>query len=104
MASQAIYKDKNTKLLNEKFKLQHVIKKIQFGPEFAYQSNPLNGFELYKPGLLRHLYLIKVVPTRYEGGWLNVNSFQYTFAPHTEKVDTSSSHWHLPGMSDLLFF
>ena len=84
--------------LNDKFRVQHVIKALRFGEEFDGQASPLAGVELYNPGLLRHIYLIKLVPTRYEGSWIPIESYQYSFAPHTEKIDTSKPHWHFPGI------
>jgi len=84
--------------LTDQFRVQHVIRELRFGEEFEGQASPLAGVELYDPGLLRHIYLIKLVPTRYEGAWIPVDSYQYTFAPHTEKIDTSQQHWHLPGV------
>lgn len=84
--------------LTDKFRVQHVIREMRFGEEFDGQASPLAGVELYDPGLLRHIYLIKLIPTRYEGSWIPVDSYQYTFAPHTEKIDTSQNHWHLPGV------
>jgi hypothetical protein len=84
--------------LHNKFKVQHVIRELRFGEAFDGQATPLAGYELYNAGLLRHIYLIKLVPTRYEGSWIPIESYQYSFAPHTEKVDTSKPHWHLPGV------
>jgi hypothetical protein len=83
--------------LQETYKVQHVIRKLRFGADFPGQSNPLEGVALWEPGLLRHLYMIQVVPTRYERSILTVDSNQYTFSNYTEKVDVSTSHWHLPG-------
>lgn len=84
--------------LNNNFKVQHVVRELIFGYEFDGQATPLAGVELYEPGLLRHIYLIKLVPTRYEGGWIPVDSYQYSYSPHTEKIDTKKAHWHLPGV------
>lgn len=84
--------------LNDNFKVQHVIRDLIFGYEFEGQASPLAGVELYEPGLLRHIYLIKLVPTRYEGGWIPVDSYQYSYSPHTEKVNLNKAHWHLPGV------
>lgn len=84
--------------LSEKFRIQHVIKELRFGEEFEGQAAPLAGVELYTPGLLRHIYLMKLVPTRYEGSWIPIESYQYSYAPHTEKVDTSKGQFHPPGV------
>lgn len=84
--------------LNDNFKVQHVVRELRFGYEFDGQAAPLAGVELYEPGLLRHIYLIKLVPTRYEGGWIPIESYQYSYAPHTEKVNLKQAHWHLPGV------
>lgn len=84
--------------LNDNFKVQHVVRELRFGDEFEGQAAPLAGQELYTAGLLRHIYLIKLVPTRYEGGWVPVESYQYSYATHTEQVDLSKTHWHFPGV------
>jgi hypothetical protein len=84
--------------MQDSYRVQHVIKYLRFGDTFPSQSNPLEGTALWTEGLLRHIYMIQLVPTRYELGALTVNSFQYTFSNHTEKVDTSTNHWHLPGV------
>lgn len=86
------------KEMQDSYRVQHVIKSLRFGDLFPSQSNPLEGVSLWTEGLLRHMYMIQLVPTRYELGALTVNSYQYTFSNHTEKVDTTTNHWHLPGV------
>lgn len=88
----------DTSKLKDNYRIQHIIKDLRFGDSFSGQINPLKTKALYKPGLLKHTYFIQVIPTRYEGGWIKKDSFQYTYTTHTEVVDTASDHWHLPGV------
>jgi len=60
-------------------------------------NEPLLIPHLLNLGLLRHVYLIQLVPTRFDGTLGSYYTYQYTYSNHTEKVDVKSSHWHLPG-------
>lgn len=84
--------------IKDNFRIQHVIFELRFGDTFPGQSNALNGKDLYNDGLLRHTYFIQLIPTRYEGGWIAKESYQYTYYAQTESIDVASDHWHLPGL------
>eukprot|EP01120_Amphizonella_sp_Union-15-10_P013008 TRINITY_DN5956_c0_g1_i1.p1 TRINITY_DN5956_c0_g1~~TRINITY_DN5956_c0_g1_i1.p1 ORF type:complete len:378 (-),score=63.00 TRINITY_DN5956_c0_g1_i1:33-1166(-) len=78
--------------------LKHKILALSFGPVYPGMVNPLDGYEMSFSGLVRHSYLLQVVPTEYESGWSVVQTHQFSVTNHTEVIDPNSGHIHLPGV------
>eukprot|EP01121_Diplochlamys_sp_Union-15-3_P010439 TRINITY_DN292_c0_g1_i1.p1 TRINITY_DN292_c0_g1~~TRINITY_DN292_c0_g1_i1.p1 ORF type:complete len:161 (-),score=4.83 TRINITY_DN292_c0_g1_i1:24-506(-) len=84
--------------LSNTIDFEHKVFKLSFGQTYPGMINPLEGHEMDIKGLVRHSYLLQVVPTEYNDGWRLIETHQYSVTNHTERIDPYSEHVHLPGI------
>lgn len=81
----------------DKFNISHTIRSLSFGPKIPGGSNPLDNHQIVTSSLAQHIYIIQVIPTSYNSGSMVLNTNQYSFTQHHQRVQQGPS-FALPGV------
>lgn len=81
----------------DKFNISHNIHSLSFGPLIPGVVNPLDKHVIVAQSLAQHIYMIQVIPTKYDSGSTFLNTNQYAFTQHHQLVEPGPN-FALPGV------